>query len=182
MCVIGPAPSTIHHLIVYEISDAPTHHDNHYYSWLPSLYCDSVKPSNILLNYDKSIGSALKKTISKNKSSQTHGNFPIWNPKHQDNLVLADFGLSGDLTTCSKNAGTPGFGSPEQMIGKVHQKSDLYALGKLAILILFDWNVAWSLIASPKTKSELKAEKIHGTKLQKIIADLLQVKNTFVCD
>ena len=151
-----------------------------------------IKPSNVLLNYDQnisgsnvnrshrsSIGSAFKKRFSKNISSKTYGNFPLWNPQKQKNLVLADFGLSGDLKTCSKNAGTPGFGSPEQMIGRVHPKSDLYALGKLAIIILFEWDVAWSLLAKPKTGFELKAENIHGTKFQKIIADLLQVQKYF---
>ena len=90
---------------------------------------------------------------------------------------MADFGLSGYLDTCSKNSGTPGFASPEQMIGNVHHNSDLYSLGKLAILILFEWDTAWSLLAQPKTESELKAEKIYGTELLKIISNLLQVIN-----
>ena len=121
-----------------------------------------LKPSNILLMYDTNI---LQKVLTLNK----------WNSANVDNLVLADFGLSGDLATCSKNAGTPGFASPEQMIGQVHKKSDLYSFGKLAILVLFEWDTAWSLMAQPKTEPELKLEKIYGTKLKKIIAGFLQV-------
>jgi serine/threonine protein kinase len=123
-----------------------------------------IKPSNVLLNYD-----------SNNKVSNVNQPISLWNPIDRDNFVLADFGLSGDLSTCSKNAGTPGCASPEQMIGKIHQKSDQYAFGKLAVMLLFDWNVAWSLLAEPKSEQELQAEKIYGTDLQKIIADLLQV-------
>ena len=121
-----------------------------------------LKPSNILIMYDTNI---LQNVTSPKK----------WNSAEVGNLVLADFGLSGDLGTCSKNAGTPGFASPEQMIGQVHQKSDLYALGKLAIMILFDWNTAWSLIAQPKTELELRSEGIYGTNFKKIIADFLKV-------
>ena len=117
------------------------------------------------------------KTLLKSAiSSKTLGNFPLWNPGHENNLVLADFGLSGCLSTCSKNSGTPGFASPEQMIGRVHRKSDNYSFGKLTILILFDWDVAWSLLAQPKTELELKSEKIYGTELRKLIADLLHVR------
>jgi serine/threonine protein kinase len=123
-----------------------------------------VKLSNVLINYDSNI---IKKILSMKK----------WNSADRNNLVLADFGLSGDIATCSKNAGTPGVASPEQMIGKVHRKSDLYSLGKLSIMILFEWDTAWALIAQPKTKAELKDEKIHGTEMQKCIASLLQVKN-----
>ena len=119
-----------------------------------------LKPSNILIKYD-----TFAKLFRWKK----------WNSAKVGNLVLADFGLSGDLGTCSKNAGTPGFASPEQMIGQVHQKSDLYALGKLAIMILFDWNTAWSLIAQPKTELELRSEGIYGTNFKKIIADFLKV-------
>ena len=131
-----------------------------------------LKPSNILIMYDTTFAKLYRKfaKILQNVTSPKK-----WNSAEVGNLVLADFGLSGDLGTCSKNAGTPGFASPEQMIGQVHQKSDLYALGKLAIMILFDWNTAWSLIAQPKTELELRSEGIYGTNFKKIIADFLKV-------
>ena len=117
-----------------------------------------IKPSNIFINYNKD---------------------RIWDSTDQSNLVLADFGLSGDIGwfigSCSENAGTPGWASPEQMIGKIHQSSDLYALGKLAIMVLFPWDVAWSILAHPKTESELQKEQIVGSDLHLIISTYLQV-------
>ena len=113
-----------------------------------------IKPSNIFINYNKD---------------------RIWDSTAKSNFVLADFGLSGDIGSCSKNAGTPGWASPEQMIGKIHQRSDSYALGKLAIMVLFSWDVAWSILTHPKTETELQNEQIVGTDLHLIISTLLQV-------
>ena len=113
-----------------------------------------IKASNILINY------------TQNRS---------WDSTDQAYLVLADFGLSGEIGSCSKNAGTPGWASPEQMIGKIHQRSDSYALGKLAIMVLFSWDVAWSILTHPKTETELQNEQIVGTDLHLIISTLLQV-------
>jgi len=87
-----------------------------------------VKPSNILVNL----------TGSK------------WN----GDLVLTDFGLSGTVKSAVESAGTPGFGSPEQFVGRVHQQSDNYGLGKLAILLIFPWNTAWELLAGSKNVDE----------------------------
>ena len=81
-----------------------------------------VKPSNILVNLNGS----------------------KWN----GDLVLTDFGLSGTVDSATGNAGTPGYGSPEQFVGHVHKFSDNYSLGKLAILLIFPWNTAWELLAS----------------------------------
>ena len=72
-------------------------------------YCHlDIKPSNILINLRKG------------------GKWKSW-----DDLVLTDFGLSGSIDSALGQCGTPGFGSPEQFMGKVHLKSDNYAFGKI---------------------------------------------------
>ena len=83
-----------------------------------------VKPSNILIN--------------------------LKDGKWNGDLVLTDFGISGTVDSATGRKGTPGCGSPEQFVGKIHQKSDMFALGKLAVLLLFPWNKAWDLLARPK--------------------------------
>ena len=105
-----------------------------------------LKPSNILINV----------------------NGPKWN----GDLVLTDFGLSGTIESATGNAGTPGFGSPEQFVGKVHKHSDNYSLGKLALLLIFRWNAAWEILATPKNNTELIAQSTDG---YKFISQLLHV-------
>ena len=63
--------------------------------------------------------------------------------------VLTDFGLASRMANLSGSNGTPGFASMEQFVGKSHEKSDNYSISKLAVLILFKWNVAWNLLARP---------------------------------
>ena len=73
-------------------------------------YCHlDIKPSNILINLDED------------------GKYLV----NYHDLVLTDFGLSGSIDTALGQCGTPGFGSPEQFMGKVHLKSDNYAFGKI---------------------------------------------------
>ena len=42
----------------------------------------------------------------------------------------------------------------EQFDGRPHIKSDNYSLAKLAVLLLFKWNVAWNILAWPLSKTE----------------------------
>jgi len=68
-----------------------------------------VKPSNILINLEGS----------------------KWN----GDLVLSDFGLSGTVESAVGHAGTPGFGSPEQFLGRVHTRRRRFLNGtKLLVL------------------------------------------------
>jgi len=105
-----------------------------------------IKPSNILLNVDGA----------------------KWNQK---DLVLTDFGLSGTIATAVGSAGTPGFGSPEQFTGKVHRQSDNYSLGKLVIMLLFNWNTAWEILARPVSDDEF----VTDTQGLEFISRLLNV-------
>ena len=101
-------------------------------------YCHlDIKPSNILINLNED------------------GKWNYWD------LVLADFGLSGSIDTALGLCGTPGFGSPEQFMGKVHLKSDNYSFGRLAIIVLFPWDIAWDLLSKPIIKADLENENVH---------------------
>ena len=68
--------------------------------------------------------------------------------------VLGDFGISCEVAKLSGCKGTPGFAPMEQFIRESHKKSDNYSLAKLAVLILFKWNVAWNLLARPIPATE----------------------------
>ena len=118
-------------------------------------YCHlDLKPSNILLNLRRD---------------------NTWN---EQDLVLADFGLASSFEALTGNCGTPGFGSPEQFTCCPSEKSDNYAFGKLLILILFDWQLAWNMLAQPisqKQQADLNLDLNLGTKLGKHISGLLQV-------
>jgi len=109
-----------------------------------------LKPSNFLLN-------------------MTSGK---WN---KSDFVLADFGIANALKHADGLSGTPGFGSPEQFIGKPSKKSDNYILGKLIITIIYPWNDAWNLMQRPITHQELKKQPLYNTPAWAIISDLLQV-------
>ena len=100
-------------------------------------YCHlDIKPSNILINLEED------------------GEWCY-------DLVLTDFGLSGSIDTALGQCGTPGFGSPEQFMGKVHLKSDNYSFGRLAIIVLFPWDIAWDLLSKPIIKADLENENVH---------------------
>ena len=48
------------------------------------------------------------------------------------------------------------FSSNEQLVMRVDQKSDVYALGKMIVLVLFKWNFAWWLLGTPKDENVAK--------------------------
>ena len=84
----------------------------------------------------------------------------IENGEWDRQLVLADFGI-GSFEYSAKKYGTCGFGSPEQFAMVARPSSDVFSLAKLAILVLFRWNVAWFILATPE-----KDEKIQFLKSQ----------------
>ena len=73
----------------------------------------------------------------------------IWN---ETDLVIIDFGISKQNdygnAVCS---GTPGFASPEQLIGESHRKSDNYSFGKLMVFIFCEWQTAWNVLYESDT-------------------------------
>ena len=92
-----------------------------------------IKPANILIN---------------TKNGEKNG---VWNEK---DLVIIDFGVGGRDDQKTGLAGTPGFSSPEQLIGNSHRKSDNYAFGKLMIMIFYDWSTAWIVMYQPVKDSD----------------------------
>ena len=121
-------------------------------------YCHlDLKPSNILINL--------------NKNGEWNG---------QD-IVVTDFGLcvlQSDGLKGSGQSGTPGFSSLEQFIGRPHRKSDNYAMGKTAILILFEWQLGWNLLAQPLTDQQYCKHPLKHTVVSEVISNLLEVSTT----
>jgi len=80
------------------------------------------------------------------------------------NLVISDFGIGGrDLAILGKS-GTPGFASPEQLIGQPHKKSDNYGFGRVLVYLFCDWNTAWDSLFQPITEAEFQA--LNPTQLE----------------
>ena len=65
-------------------------------------------------------------------------------------VKLVDFGI-GDFSMFLKGSyGTPGFLAPEQYASdRQTQEVDVWALGKVIALIIFEWRSAWKLLWSP---------------------------------
>ena len=78
-----------------------------------------LKPSNIMVDYDD------EKNFEKLK------------------LVLVDFGIAGDWRDLEDSCGTPGFNAPEQFTcQKQWNEVDIFSLGKVLVIILFEWKAA----------------------------------------
>ena len=90
-------------------------------------------------------------------------------------LKIADFGLCRKKSKLFGHMGTPSFGSPEQFEGNPHPKSDNFALGKMAIMILHSWQTAWNLMAQPLTESEFNNHPAKNDQKCQIVAKLLNV-------
>ena len=90
--------------------------------------------------------------------------------------VLVDFGLGRYLSGLEGSVGTPGFTPPEQISGDGQSVPvDVFSLGKLLVLILFEWKVGWSMLVSPKTL--IKSRKIAPlVDVLDTISLMLQVK------
>ena len=75
-------------------------------------------------------------------------------------VKLVDFGIGKPAEYLTGSHGTPGFLAPEQFACyKQTQKVDIWALGKVIALILFEWRSAWKLLWSPNflTPTEIRS-------------------------
>ena len=76
-------------------------------------------------------------------------------------IKLVDFGIGNpNFDSLYGSYGTPGFLAPEQFAwDQQSQKVDIWALGKVLALIIFEWRSAWKLLWSPKflTAAEIKS-------------------------
>ena len=93
-------------------------------------------------------------------------------------VVITDFGLCSPYKTLSGTAGTPGYGAPEQFIGRPSQTSDNYAVGKLGLMVMFPWQLAWNLLTQPLKKGEISNIEKNPNLRQyhQIISQLLNVR------
>ena len=74
------------------------------------------------------------------------------------NLSIIDFGIgrtyrghSGQALSSVGSCGTIAFSAPEQFTCKEQTyKVDIWALGKIIALIIFEWSFGWQLLWSPK--------------------------------
>ena len=95
----------------------------------------------------------------------------------QHNCVITDFGIGGKKEKEVGNKGTPGFASPEQMIGSATEKSDNFSLGRVMIFLFATWQSAWNLSFQPVSDTDLTnftIGRIHR-QIVEIIQKLLQV-------
>ena len=76
-------------------------------------------------------------------------------------IKLVDFGIGDSHVLDLRGSyGTPGFLAPEQFACDRQTKEvDIWALGKVLALIIFEWRSAWKLLWSPKflTPAEIRS-------------------------
>ena len=66
-------------------------------------------------------------------------------------IKLVDFGIGNSTNLLDGSYGTPGFLAPEQFAcDRQDRKVDIWTLGKVLALIIFEWRSAWKLLWSPK--------------------------------
>ena len=67
-------------------------------------------------------------------------------------IKLVDFGIGEpNIRLLYGSNGTPGFLAPEQFACDTQSRQiDIWALGKVLALIIFEWRPAWKLLWSPK--------------------------------
>ena len=68
-------------------------------------------------------------------------------------VKVADFGIARRGMAQHK-IGTVGFGSPEQFAANAGVESDILSIGKVAILVIFEWNLAWDILWNPVDKRD----------------------------
>ena len=78
-------------------------------------------------------------------------------------------------------AATPVFGSPEQLGGELHRKTDNYGMGRIIGLGCCEWNTGWGLICDPVDPKEkqkiiaaIKKDPFHKCFFE-IVEDLVKV-------
>ena len=92
-------------------------------------------------------------------------------------LVVADFGIGSDYEV-PHHCGTPGVGSPEQFTTHARPESDIFALGKLFVQIIFPWDTFWGIMGDPVDQSAIeKFRKTHTIfeEYHELVSGMLQV-------
>ena len=92
-------------------------------------------------------------------------------------IKLVDFGIGNATSYLQGSYGTPGFLAPEQFALDEHtQEVDIWALGKVLALIIFEWRSGWKLLWSPKflTPAEIRSLGVLS-KILDLIKEMVKV-------
>ena len=93
-------------------------------------------------------------------------------------VKLVDFGIGHDThSTIIGSHGTPGLLAPEQFACDIHtEKIDIWALGKVIVMICFKWSSAWQLLWSPELKNLLEVRFLGPlSKIIDLVKKMVQV-------
>ena len=133
------------------------------------LYEKTVSNFNLLERLDMALNLA--------KEVEKMSEFGIERTVHRDlkptnimldaarSFILIDFGIGRTYDPVNDfpswgSSGTPAFVAPEQLTCfKQNEKVDVWALGKVIALIIFEWSCGWHLLWSPKflTPDEIRS-------------------------
>ena len=90
-----------------------------------------------------------------------------WNEKY---LVISDFGI-GESTV---EQYTSGFASPEQFVGRPHEKSYNYSLGRIMVFLFCTWETAWNWLFLPVTDKEYRSNRVRGINTEHKIISIIK--------
>ena len=92
-------------------------------------------------------------------------------------VKLVDFGIGDRYHKLEGSYGTPGFLAPEQFAcEKQSPKVDIWALGKVIVLIIFEWRSAWKLLWSPKFLTTAEISSIGPlSKIIDLVKEMVKV-------
>ena len=103
--------------------------------------------------------------------------------KEVKELVVADFGIGISRRfhqfRIEHRFATPGVGAPEQFTTIALKTSDIYALGKLSIQIIFPWDTFWGIMGTPVDQSQIEQFRNADTifkKFHDLVSSMLKVK------
>ena len=94
-------------------------------------------------------------------------------------MKLVDFGIGKSSDFYLKGSyGTPGFLAPEQFACHEQTKEvDIWALGKVLALIIFEWRSAWKLLWSPKFLTPAEIRSLGPlSKIFDLVKEMVKVK------
>ena len=92
-------------------------------------------------------------------------------------MKLVDFGIGHPHLLLKGSDGTPGFLAPEQFAcyEQTHEV-DIWALGKVLALIIFEWRSAWTLLWSPKFLTPAEISSLGPlSKMIDLIIEIVEV-------
>ena len=74
------------------------------------------------------------------------------NGSKHERICIADSGIARceDDGLSDARTGTALFASPEQLVLRSNHKTDIYAYGKILVLVFFKWKMAWWLLGSER--------------------------------